>query len=92
MKHALDIYGNNFYTINVTTWVTAPERSDRMTIKLKEIRKDRKLTQEELAKVSGVTRQTIIRIEKEQCKEVTVKTLLLLSDALKCSISDLLCP
>lgn len=92
MKHTLDIYGNNFYTIHVTTWVTAPERSDRMTIKLKEIRKDRKLTQEELAKVSGVTRQTIIRIEKEQCKEVTVKTLLLLSDALKCSISDLLCP
>lgn len=63
-----------------------------MTIKLKQIRKDRKMTQEELAQVSGVTRQTIIRIEKEQCKEVTVKTLLLLSDALKCSISDLLCP
>ena len=63
-----------------------------MTIKLKQIRKDRKLTQEELAQVSGVTRQTISRIEREQWKEGTVKTLLLLCDALKCSINDLLCP
>lgn len=63
-----------------------------MTIKLKEIRKDRGFTQEDLAKLSGVTRQTIIRIEKEQCKEISVKTLLTLCDALRCSISDLLCP
>ena len=63
-----------------------------MTIKLKQIRRDRGMTQDELAKASGVTRQTIIRIENERCKEVGVKTLLLLCDALRCSISDLLCP
>lgn len=63
-----------------------------MTIKLKELRTDRKLTQAELSDLSGVTRQTIIRIEKGQCKEVTVNTILSLCDALKCSANDLLCP
>lgn len=63
-----------------------------MTIMLKQIRRDRGLTQDELAKASGVTRQTIIRIENERCKEIGVKTLLMLCDALKCSISDLICP
>ena len=63
-----------------------------MTIMLKQIRRDRGFTQDELAKASGVTRQTIIRIENERCKEIGVKTLLMLCDALKCSISDLICP
>ena len=63
-----------------------------MTIKLKEIRANRGITQVELAEMSGVTRQTIHRIENDKCKEVGVKTLLMLCDALKCSISDLICP
>ena len=63
-----------------------------MTIRLKQIRRDRGMTQDELAKASGVTRQTIIRIENERCKEIGVKTLLMLCDALNCSITDLICP
>ena len=62
-----------------------------MTINLKQIRKDRGITQEDLAKSSGVTRQTINKIESERCESISTKTLLKLCDALKCSITDLIC-
>lgn len=63
-----------------------------MQIKLEDIRTNRGMTQAELAEASGVTRQTISRIENERCKEIGVKTLLMLCDALNCSITDLICP
>lgn len=63
-----------------------------MTVRLKQIRKEKGLSQEELAKLSGVTRQTIIRIERNECKEMRVSTLLLLCKALKCDVADFLCP
>ncbi|KMO85229.1 hypothetical protein AB840_14725 [Megasphaera cerevisiae DSM 20462] len=50
--------------------------------KLKEIRLSRKMTQQELACKSGISRASIIAIEKEQRKNVTTKTLIALSRAL----------
>jgi putative transcriptional regulator len=63
-----------------------------MTVRLRQIRREKGMSQEELAKKSGVTRQTIIRIERNECKEMRVSTLLLLCNALKCDVSDFLCP
>lgn len=56
--------------------------------KLKEIRQLKNLSQEELAKKVGTTRQTIISIEKNVfCP--TAKLALLLALALDCNFEDL---
>lgn len=39
------------------------ERGDRLKNKIKELRKEKNITQDELARVLGVTRQTIISLE-----------------------------
>lgn len=43
---------------------TDPYNTQNMENSVKKIRKERKITQEELAEAVGVTRQTIIAIEK----------------------------
>ena len=59
-----------------------------MKIKLKEIREERKITQEKLASLVGVTRQTIINIEKGKYKP-TVLLALKISRVLNCRVEDL---
>lgn len=56
--------------------------------RLKERRTEKGLSQEELAKLIGTTRQTIISIEKKQFTPTT-KLALLLSVALDCKVEDL---
>ncbi|MCQ2383231.1 MAG: helix-turn-helix transcriptional regulator [Clostridia bacterium] len=55
---------------------------------LKERRSEKGLSQEELAKLVGTTRQTIISIEKKQFNPTT-KLAILLSVALDCKVEDL---
>lgn len=56
--------------------------------KLKETRVAKNLSQEELARMIGTTRQTIISIEKKQFNPTT-KLAILLSLALDCKVEDL---
>jgi len=56
--------------------------------KLKETRVAKNLSQEELARMIGTTRQTIISIEKKQFNPTT-KLAILLSIALDCKVEDL---
>lgn len=53
-----------------------------MGIKIKEIREKRNMTQSELARKSGVSRQTINEIENNIEKKPTVKTLEKLAEGL----------
>ena len=53
-----------------------------MGYRLREIREDRRMTQEELAAKSGVSRQTISSIETEPDYNTTFGTLVKLADAL----------
>lgn len=55
---------------------------------LKEKRTEKNLSQEQLAKMIGTTRQTIISIEKMQFNPTT-KLAILLSVALDCKVEDL---
>lgn len=57
--------------------------------KLKEIREMQHMTQDELSEKSGVTRQTISSIEKDDSYNPTFGTLKKLSDALGRSIADI---
>lgn len=55
---------------------------------MKEIREERRITQEKLASLVGVTRQTIINIEKGKYKP-TVLLALKISRVLNCRVEDL---
>lgn len=63
-----------------------------MIIKLKEIRIEKRLTQEELAAKSNVSRQTIAAIENNPAYNVTYKTLIALADALEITVDQLFLP
>lgn len=57
-----------------------------MGYKIREIREERRMTQEELAKKSGVSRPTIIALESGAVKDVKVSTLLKLANALDTTV------
>ena len=59
------------------------------TCRLKELREDRRMTQDQLAIKSGITRQTIINIETDPTYNPTVSTLIKLCDALGCTLEEL---
>lgn len=59
-------------------------------ILLQKMRERRRLTQEELAKASGVTQQAISAIESGKNKSPRVDTLYFLAEALKCTVDDLI--
>lgn len=59
-------------------------------IVLKKIRERRKMTQEELAKASGVTQQAISAIESGKNKSPKISTLFFLANALRCTVDDLI--
>lgn len=63
-----------------------------MKYKIKEIREKKRISQTELAKLSGVSRQTIISLESESNVETTTKTLRALADALGVSVKTLFLP
>lgn len=63
-----------------------------MKCKIEELRKKKRLSQAELAELSGVSRATIIRLESNDDVVVSSKTLEQLSKALNVSIRSLFLP
>ena len=60
--------------------------------RVREIRKARGLTQEELAVLSGVSRPTIWAMETDDNKFVSTKTLFKIAKALEVEVDDLFLP
>ena len=60
-----------------------------MGYKLKEVREEQKMTQEELERKSGVSRQTISAIENNKCGQVMSGTLIALASALGTTIDKI---
>jgi putative transcriptional regulator len=65
LQYKLDIFCKADYTKNAKQTMHIFER-DKMKNRIKELRKERKLSQEELALEVGTTRQTITSIEVEK--------------------------
>ena len=61
-----------------------------MELNIREKRKSLKMSQEELARLADVSRQTIINLENDATKNITVLTLQKIAGALNCSVDDLL--
>lgn len=57
--------------------------------RIKEVRKELKMTQEELAKKSGVSRGTICALESGAVRTTTTKTLEKLADALNTTVDKI---
>ncbi len=57
-----------------------------MGYKVKEFREEKRMTQEELAQKSGVSRPTIVAIENNKIKDVKLSTLMKLADALDTTV------
>lgn len=60
-----------------------------MKYRVEEIRKEKNMTQADLAQVSGISRATIIALESGQEIVVKSSTLQAIADALKCKVPDL---
>ena len=56
---------------------------------VKDARLERQLSQTELAKLSGVSRATIIALETNKCKEYKVETLRKIAKALKKAVTEI---
>lgn len=65
------------------------ERSVKMGFKIKERREDLGISQEELAKRSGVSRGTISALENNTARATTTKTLLSLASALETTVDQI---
>jgi transcriptional regulator with XRE-family HTH domain len=63
-----------------------------MEYKIKEIREKKKLSQAELARISGVSRATIIRLENDEDVVINSKTLEKLAKAFNMSVKSLFLP
>ena len=60
-----------------------------MGYKIKDLREKKKLTQEELARKSQVSRGTIAALETNKSKVTTTKTLLKIAEALGTTVDNL---
>ena len=60
-----------------------------LVIKLKEVREAKKMSQEKLSELSGISRQRIYKIETDPRANVTVATLQKLAEALGVDIDDI---
>lgn len=60
-----------------------------MTNKVREKRIERLMSQEELAKKAGVSRQTIIAIESGRCRHTSALTLAKIAKALCCPMGEI---
>lgn len=63
-----------------------------MEYKIKELRERKKLSQSELARLAGVSRATVIRLESSEDVVINSKTLEKISKALNVSIKSLFLP
>lgn len=54
--------------------------------KIKELRKNKALTQEHLSKLSGISRVTLGKLERGEVSSVSIKTLDIILNALSCEI------
>lgn len=61
-----------------------------MGYKIRELRLQKRLTQEELAERAGITRTTICNIENGVQDDIKVKNLKKIADALEVSLSELI--
>ena len=57
--------------------------------RVKEVREERNISQERLSELSGISRQTISKIEADPAANVTVDTLKKLADALGVRFEDI---
>ncbi len=57
-----------------------------MGYKIKEVREEKRMTQEELAKKSGVSRSTIVGLEKGTISDVKMSTLQKLASAMDTTV------
>lgn len=57
---------------------------------IQKLRLDKELTQEELAIKADVSYTSLVKIERDQVKNPTIKTLKKLADALEVSVDDVL--
>lgn len=55
---------------------------DELGIKIKSLRKEKGLTQQQLADVSGISRVTLGKLERQQLGSITLKTLDIILDSL----------
>lgn len=62
-----------------------------MSYRIKELRKEKHLTQEELCAKSGVSRQIVSLLESGANVNTTTETLMRLASALECRVSDIFC-
>lgn len=60
-----------------------------ITNRLKELRAERGMSQEELAEKSGISRATISKIENDEAASVSTKTISKLADVLKVKPSEI---
>ena len=63
-----------------------------LTLRIREIRKQAKLTQKELALRCGISRQTLIALEANRAQSTTTKTLARIAEALNVSVRELFLP
>ena len=56
---------------------------------VKQVRKEKGMTQEELCKAAGVSRQIVSDLESEKEVNTTVETLQKLASALGCTVADI---
>ena len=63
-----------------------------MELNIKSLRKSKGITQAELAEQAGISRQTLISLERNSVKNTTAGTLHKIASALGCKVDDLILP
>lgn len=61
-----------------------------MRFRIKEVRKELRLTQEDLSRKSGVSRTTIVGLENGKIRVTTTETLLKIAEALDVTVNELI--
>ena len=62
-----------------------------MGYKILEMRKKMGMTQDELCKKAGISRQTLSDLENVETTNTTTQTLMKIASALHCNVSDIFC-
>ena len=75
-------------TSTARRWIRCRYLKGGERLKLKEIREEKGVTISALAQKSGITRQTIYRLENEMESTANSKTLVALADALGVRVTD----